>query len=62
MGIEMRCVGQHLTRDFGIVDERPDGRQMCRLPESRRKTNDREGEGTIEGIDKELVPAGFVHS
>ena len=34
MGIEMRCVGQHLTRDFGIVDERPDGRQMCCLPES----------------------------
>jgi hypothetical protein len=32
------------------------------LPESRRETNDREGEGTIEGIDKELVPAGFVHS
>jgi hypothetical protein len=34
---------------------------MCCLPESRRETNDREGEGTIEGIDKELVPAGFVH-
>ena len=51
MGIEMRCVGQHLKRDFGIVDERPDGRQMCCRPESRREMNDREGEGTVEGID-----------
>jgi hypothetical protein len=51
MGIEMRCVGEHLTRDFGIVDERPDGRQMCCRPESRREMNDREGEGTVEGID-----------
>jgi hypothetical protein len=37
MGIEMRCVGQHLTRDLGIVDERTDGRQMCCAPQSRRE-------------------------
>jgi hypothetical protein len=47
MRIEMRCFGQHLTRDFGIADERPDGRQICSLPESRREMNDREGEGTV---------------
>jgi hypothetical protein len=51
MGIEMRRVGKHLTRDLGIVYERTDRRQMCCPPQSRRELNNREGERTVECID-----------
>ena len=51
MGIEMRRVGKHLTRDLGVVYERTDKRQMCCPPQSRRELNNRERERTVECID-----------
>lgn len=61
VGVEMRRVGQHLTHDLGIVDERTHRRQIYCPPQSRREVHDREGEWTVERVDQEFMPAGFVH-